>query len=69
MKYLTSFIKPKVAKDCELPGIFDFDDPHTPLLVIEDIGYDGNDEPVFISVEYLVGEASSFHVIRRVENI
>lgn len=69
VKYLTSFIKPKNVKDCELPDIFRFEDPNTPLLVVEDIGYDGNDEPVFFSMEYLVGEASSFHVIRHVENI
>lgn len=69
VKYLTSFIKPKIAKDCQLPDIFDFDDPYTPLLIIEDIGYDGNDEPVFFSIEYLVGEASSLHVVRHVENI
>ena len=39
------------------------------MLIIEDIGHDANDEPVFFSIEYLVGEASSFHVIRHVENI
>jgi len=69
VKYLTSFIKPKVSKNCGLPDIFHFEDPNTPLLIVEDIGYDGNDDPVFFSLEYLVGEASSFHVIRHVENI
>lgn len=69
VKYLTSFIKPDTVKNCPLPKIFKFDDPNTPLLIIEDIGYDSNDEPVFFSIEYLVGEASSFHVIRHVENI
>ena len=69
VKYLTSFIKPKVAKDCQLPNIFNFEDPNTPLLLIEDIGYDENDEPVFFSIEHLMGEASSFHVLRHVENI
>ncbi len=69
VKYLTSLIKPKAAEDCQLPDIFNFDDPRTPILMIEDIGYDGNDEPVFFSIEYLVGEASSFHVVRHVENI
>lgn len=68
VKYLTSVIKPEVAKNCQLPDLFNFDDPHTPILVIEDIGYDENDAPVFLSLEYLVGEASSFHVIRHVEN-
>jgi len=57
------------VKNHQLPEIFKFDDPNTPLLIIEDIGHDSNDEPVFFSIEYLVGEASSFHVVRHVENI
>lgn len=69
VKYLASVINPAVAKNCPLPDIFDFDDPYTPLLVIEDIGYDKGDIPVVFSIEYLVGEASSFHIIRHVENI
>jgi GntR family transcriptional regulator len=69
VKYLTSTIKPAVAKGCQLPEVFDFEDPCTPLLVIEDIGFDENDDPVFFSIEHLVGEASFFHVIRHIENI
>jgi DNA-binding GntR family transcriptional regulator len=69
VKYLTSVIKPGVVKDSNLPDIFKFEDQYTPLLRVEDIGHDANDEPVFYSLEYLVGEASSFHVIRHVENI
>jgi len=68
VKYLTSVISPDVVKNCHLPDVFDFDDAYTPLLVIEDIGYDESDVAVFLSIEYLVGEASSFHVIRHVEN-
>lgn len=69
VKYLTSVIKPEVTKNCQLPEVFNFKDTCTPLLVIEDIGYDEDDIPVFFSLEHLVGDASSFHVIRRVENI
>ncbi|MBM3145065.1 MAG: GntR family transcriptional regulator [Chloroflexi bacterium] len=69
VKYLTSIINPEVARNCPYKEVFDFDDPCAPLLVIEDIGYDENDTPVFFSIEYLVDEASSFHVIRHVENI
>ena len=69
VKYLTSVINPEIAKNCDLPDVFKFDDPCTTLLVIEDIGYDKDDSPVFLSLEYLVGEAKSFHVIRHVENI
>jgi len=69
IKYLTSVITPQIAKNCPIPDVFDFVDEMTPILVIEDIGYDEKDVPVFLSMEYLVGEASSFHVIRHVENI
>lgn len=69
VKYLTSVITPEIVRNCELPDVFKFDDPCTTLLVIEDIGYDKDDNPVFLSIEYLVGEAKSFHVIRHVENI
>jgi GntR family transcriptional regulator len=69
VKYLTSVITPDVAGKSQLPDRFKLDDPYTPILVIEDIGYDESDTPVFLSFEYLVGEASSFHVIRHVENI
>jgi len=68
VKYLTSVINPEVAKKCNLPDVFKFDDPNTPILVIEDVGYDEEDNPLFFSIEYLVGEARSFHVIRHVEN-
>lgn len=69
VKYLTSIINAEIVKNCQLPDVFKFDDPNTPILVIDDIGYDGDDNPVFYSQEYLVGEARSFHVIRHVENI
>ncbi len=68
VKYLASVITPATATSCNLPDVFEFDDPITPILVIEDIGYDENDTSVFLSIEYLVGEASTFHVIRHVEN-
>ena len=68
VKYLTSVINPEVAKNCNFPDDFIFEDIHSPILVIEDIGFDENDAPVFLSLEYLVGEARSFHIIRHVEN-
>lgn len=69
VKYLASIIRPEVAKNIQLPEVFDFEDPYTPLLVIEDTGYDEDDNPIFLSYEHLVGDASLFHVIRQVGNI
>jgi GntR family transcriptional regulator len=69
VKYLTSIIKPDVVQNCDLPDEFEFDDPYTSILVIEDVGYDKGDTPLFLSIEHLVREASIFHVIRYVENL
>ena len=38
-------------------------------LIIEDVGYNDDDTPLFLSIEHLVREASTFHVIRYVDNI
>ncbi len=67
--YLASIIRPDILRNHQLPDIFRLDDPCTPMLVIEDIGYDRDDNPVFLSKEYLLKEASDFHVIRQVKNI
>jgi GntR family transcriptional regulator len=69
VKYLTSVIKPKIFQECNFPDAFEFEDPNAAILVIEDIGYDEGDTPLFLSVEHLVGEASTLHVIRHVENL
>jgi DNA-binding GntR family transcriptional regulator len=39
------------------------------VLIIEDIGYNDTDKPLFLSIEHLAREASSFHIIRYVDNI
>jgi DNA-binding GntR family transcriptional regulator len=49
--------------------MFQSNHPNTPILVVEDIGYDEEDNPVFFSYEFLVKDASDFHVIRYVGNI
>jgi GntR family transcriptional regulator len=68
VKYLTSVANPKIIKDYDLPEEFTFNDPYTTFLVIEDVGYDDDDTPLFFSVEHLFLEASSLHIIRHVEN-
>lgn len=66
VKYLNSVIRPEVSQNLDL--LIDLQKAEDTLLVIEDIGYDLKDSPVFYSREYLVNEASSLHVIRQVEN-
>ena len=69
VKYLTSVIKPEVVQNCDLPEEFKFDNPNTPILVVEDVGFDEGDTPLFLSIEHLVKEASNFHIVRYVENL
>lgn len=69
IQYLASIIEPRLAENCDLPDEFVVDDPNLPLLVVEDVGYDENDNALVLSIEHLVREASNFHVVRRVENI
>ena len=68
-KYLTSIVKPEIVKNCDLPEEFEFDDPNTPILIVEDVGYDEGDTPIFVSIEHLIREASNFHIVRYVENL
>lgn len=69
IQYLASIIQPKLSKECDLPEQFAVDDSEEPLLVVEDLGYDENDNVLVYSIEHLAREASNFHVVRRVENI
>lgn len=66
VEYLTSIIRPELSQNLDLE--IDLIEEGDTLLVIEDIGFTKKDSPVFYSLEYLVNEASSLHVIRQVEH-
>jgi DNA-binding GntR family transcriptional regulator len=69
VKFLTSIIHPEILKECTLPDDFKVYSPQTTVLRVEDVGYSAENRQVFLSQEYLLGEASYFHVIRHVGNI
>ena len=69
VKFLASTIKPEDIKNIDLPAEFQSINSSSLLLVIEDIGYNDTDMPLFLSIEHLFGEASIFHVIRNVDNV
>ena len=69
VKYLASTIKPEIMQNIDLPAEFQYDNSCNTVLIIEDIGYSDSDKPLFLSIEHLVREASSFHIIRYVDNI
>lgn len=68
VKYLTSKINSEIAENCQLPDVFDQLEPNTPILVMENVGFGENDNPLFFSLEYLVGEESAVHVIRHADD-
>jgi len=69
VKFLASTIKPEILQNIDLPVEFQSNNPSSTLLIIEDIGYNETDTPLFLSIEHLIGEASIFHVIRYVDNV
>ena len=68
IQYLTSVIRPELSQNIKLSTDLVLSEPGETLLIIEDVGYSAQDSPVFYSIEYLVNEASSLHVVRQVEN-
>ena len=69
VKFLTSIIHPELLRECLLPEDFNVYSPETSVLRVEDVGYNTDNRQVFLSQEYLLHEASYFHVIRHVGNI
>lgn len=69
VNYLASTIWPEVVTNLALPEEFIQDNSCNMLLIIEDIGYNDDDVPLFLSVEHLAREASTFHIIRSVDNL
>lgn len=69
VKFLTSIIHPELLRECDLPDDFDVYGPETSVLRVEDVGFSADNRQVFLSQEYLLNEASYFHVIRHVGNI
>lgn len=69
IKFLTSVIQPKKVNECQLPDAFSVYPGNTNVLEVEDIGYNGSNTRVFLSIEHLLKEASVFYVVRHVGKI
>ena len=69
IKFLTSVIQPRKVSECPLPDAFSVYPEDTNVLVVEDIGYNGSNTRVFLSIEHLLKEASVFYVVRHVGKI
>ncbi len=69
IKFLTSIIEPEILHDCSLPEVFERFPGDTKVLKVEDIGFDSDNAPVFLSIEHLFKDASIFYVVRHIGRI
>jgi GntR family transcriptional regulator len=64
VSYYLSSVRADVLKNCCIPKIFKKLDPFTPVLVIDEIGYNRDELPVHRSIEYHPGNRMNFKLIR-----
>ena len=64
ISYYVSSVRADILKNCLVPKIFKKMDPLTPVLVIDEIGYNRDERPVHRSIEYHPGNRMSFKLIR-----
>jgi len=62
IEYHIASIRPEVARNCSFPGMVY--DPETPVLVIEEIGYNSEERPVWHAEEFFPGSAMTFELVR-----
>jgi GntR family transcriptional regulator len=61
-----STIRPDIAANLNLQKVFLLEDPCTPLLIVEDIGFDTEGRKVFYSLEHLAGDAARYEINRSI---
>jgi GntR family transcriptional regulator len=64
LKYFISDVRSDVLKNCPTPESFLGMDPLTPILIINEIGFNEQDRPVIQSIEYHPGNRMKFQLIR-----
>jgi GntR family transcriptional regulator len=62
--YYVSSVRADILKNCCVPKIFKKMDPITPVLVIDEIGYNRDEQPVHQSIEFHPGNRMNFKLIR-----
>jgi GntR family transcriptional regulator len=62
--YYVSSVRADILKNCCTPKVFRKLDPITPVLVIDEIGYNRDERPVHQSIEYHPGNRMNFKLIR-----
>ncbi len=65
ISYFISTVKAEILENIEAPNILINDGPNTPVLVINEIGYNDKDRPILRSSEYHPGDWMTFRMMRR----
>ena len=65
ISHFISTVKAEIFENIDAPNILVNDGPHTPVLVINEVGYNGNDKPIVSSCEYHPGDWMTFRMMRR----
>jgi GntR family transcriptional regulator len=64
ISYYVSSVKADILKNCNIPQVFKKLDPLTPLLIINEVGYNHHEQPVHQSIEFHPGNRMDFKLIR-----
>jgi DNA-binding GntR family transcriptional regulator len=62
--YFVATVRSDVLRNCCPPKIFSKLDSLTPMLLIDNIGYNSDDRPIHQSIEYHPGNQMDFKLIR-----
>jgi GntR family transcriptional regulator len=65
ISHFISTVKAEIFENIDAPETLSNDGPHTPVLVINEIGYNGDDRPIVSSCEYHPGDWMTFRMMRR----
>lgn len=65
ISHFISSVKAEVFENINAPSILINDGPNTPVLVINEMGYNIHDKPILISSEFHPGDWMTFRMMRR----
>jgi GntR family transcriptional regulator len=65
ISHFISTVKAEVIANVDIPSILANDGPHTPVLVINETGYNNQDKPIVSSCEFHPGDWMTFRMMRR----
>jgi GntR family transcriptional regulator len=65
ISHFISSVKAEIFENIDAPRILINNGPNTPVLVINEVGYNGKDKPIVSSCEYHPGDWMTFKMMRR----